>query len=135
MVKRTCIASLLGCVLALPASAEDANTAWQGVWDFQSPSERSVNLRAAELIELKQGGRLERRRREINSQQVFCNANARTGNRNRGEPAGNVNRQGAGNAAVSGCAVEGGSFAPSTENRNAGDEQPADQQFENVLQK
>jgi hypothetical protein len=134
MTKRAWVLGLLGATLATAAVAENANDAWQGVWSFQSPSERSVDLRAAELIELKQGGRLERRSpANVNTQQIYCNANAQTGNRNRGEPAGNVNRQGAGNAAVSGCAVEGGEFAPDTDNTDSGD-QSGTQQFQNANQ-
>lgn len=125
-------------ILAGPAAAQNANTDWQGSWNFDSPSERSVDLRAAELIEAKQGGLLEQQSIESNVQSIFCNANSSTGGLNEGTPQNNQNTQGAGNAAVSGCAVEGGTFSPTTDNTNNGESpaaaQPAQAQFQDFSQ-
>lgn len=104
-------------ILAGPAAAQNANSDWQGSWNFDSPSERSVDLRAAELIEAKQGGLLERQGTTINStsQTNFCNANASSGgtsSEGEGSGAGGSNMQGTGNSSSAGCAMEGGTFNP-----------------------
>lgn len=134
------VLALVTCLTAPSAVAQNANTDWHGSWGFDSPSERSVDLRAAELIEAKQGGLLERQDQNIvsNVQSILCNANASTGGLNEGTPQNNQNTQGAGNAAVSGCAVEGGTFAPATDNTNNGEQpaavQPAQSQFQDFSQ-
>jgi hypothetical protein len=103
--------------LAAPAAAQNANTDWNGNWGFDSPSERSIDLRAAELIEAKQGGLFERQDTNItsNTQNIFCNANASSGGTsNNGEGSGTAgtNLQGTGNSSSAGCAIDGGTFNP-----------------------